>query len=561
MKLSTLGVLAPLVVVAACVGTVGDGGGSTGQGIPGDPGGPGVGGPTAAVTGPLTRIARLTHKQYDNTVADLLRYTPDTPPSLSFLADSSFAGYDNNADGLTASDVLVQQYQQSAEALAAGAVTKSLAKLVTCTPAGDGSACAKEFIQKFGRRAFRRPLEDAETAAYLAGFTKAAASYAGTNAFDNGVQFVIESMLQSPYFLYRAELGQTKAADGAIPLSDYEVASRTSYLLWNTMPDDSLAAAADAGQMHTFDQVRAQALRLLADPRARETIADFHSQWLQLSRYATNYLTKNPATYPGFSADTGATLQLEATQFVSSVVFDDKGGFSALMTAPYTFVNSDTAKIYGVQGTFTKDLQKVQLNPAQRAGYLTQVGFLASHAYADGDSPIHRGVFIQRQLLCNQIPPPPPGVNPTIPPPSATLKTTRDRVAAHTAGAPCNGCHTSIINPGGFAFEHYDGIGAWRDQDNGAPVDAAATIRMDGADVSFTDAVDFAHKLAASTQARRCFVTNWMRYAYAHQEATADTPVIDAFTTKLADPAYDVQSFILDLTQTRSFLFRPGDGS
>jgi hypothetical protein len=513
------------------------------------------------VTGPQTRLARLTHKQYDNTVADLLRFVPDAPPSAAFTADVNFAGYNNNADGLTISDVLTRQYQQSAETLAATAMTKSLSALVPCTPSGDGTACAKQFIQTFGRRAFRRPLDDGEVSAYLTGFGAAAGAYATTNAFNTGVQFVIETMLQSPNFLYRTEMSQTKGPGGVIVLSDYEIASRLSYLLWNTMPDDALSVAADGGQVHTFAQVRDQAARLLADARARDTVADFHSQWLQLSRYTTNFLMKSATVYPGFSSEIGPELQDEATEFVNSVVFDDKGAFAALLTAPYTFVNLDTAKIYGVQGTFTKTMQKVNLDPTQRGGYLTQVGFLASHAYPDGDSPIHRGVFIQRQILCNQIPPPPPGVNTMLPPPSDTLKTVRDRVDAHTAGSPCNGCHTKIINPAGFAFEHYDGIGAWRTQDNGAPVNSAATLTVDGKDISYKDALDFAKQLSTSTQVRRCFVVNWMRYAYEHQETAADDALIDALTSKLTDGSYSVQSLILDLTQTKSFVYRPGDGS
>jgi Protein of unknown function (DUF1592)/Protein of unknown function (DUF1588)/Protein of unknown function (DUF1595)/Protein of unknown function (DUF1587)/Protein of unknown function (DUF1585) len=556
-----MGLVLVTVAAAACVGEIGGADGPNGSG-PGNPNDPNlVGGAAVQVTGPSTRLARLTHREYDKTVADLLKYTPATPPSAAFIADVNFAGYNNNADGLTVSDVLTRQYQQSAEALAAGAVAQSLSAIVPCTPTGDGSACAKQFIQTFGRRAFRRPLTDTETAAYLAAFTAAATEYASTNTFNNGVQFVVEAMLQSPNFLYRAELSQVKDSLGAIVLDDYEVASRLSYLFWGTMPDDALAALADGGQIHTVEQVRDQAVRLLADPRARDTVADFHAQWLQLSRYSTNFLTKNPTVYPNFPATMGPALQDEATRFVSSVVFDDKGSFGALLTAPYTFVNADTAKLYGVTGNFSSTMQKVQLDPKQRSGYLTQIGFLASHAYQDGDSPIHRGVFVQRQLLCTNIPPPPPGVNATLPPVSDTLKTTRDRVTAHTANAPCNGCHTNIINPAGFAFEHYDGIGVWRDKENNTPVDSNATLTIDGKDVSYTDAVDFAHKVADSQQARRCFVLNLMRYAYAHQETAADNALIDALTTKVTDPSYTVQSLLIDLTQTRSFLYRPADGS
>ena len=549
---------------AACVGTIGDGNGDGSRnasvedgGAPKDPGL--VGGPVQ-VTGPTTRIARLTHREYDKTVADLLKYTPEPKPSAAFIGDVNFAGYNNNADGLTVSDVLTRQYQRSAEVLAAEAVSKSLGALVPCTPTGDGSACARQFIQTFGRRAFRRPLEDDETAAYLAAFRNAATQYASTNPFTNGVQLVVETMLQSPSFLYRAELSQIRDGD-AIVLSDHEVASRLSYFFWGTMPDDALAALADGGKIHTIDQVRDQATRLLGDPRARDTVADFHAQWLQLSRYASTFLTKSATVYPDFPKAIGPMLQQEATSFVTSVVLDDKGTFGALLTSPYTFVNADTAKLYGIAGTFTTSMQKVQLDPKQRSGYLTQIGFLASHAYQDGDSPIHRGAFIQRQLLCANIPPPPPGANVMLPPVSETLKTTRDRVTAHTTRAPCSGCHTDLINPAGFAFEHYDGTGAWRDQENGTNVTSSAKLTVDGKSISFTDGVDLSHQLAASRQARRCFVLNWMRYAYAHEETAADDALIDALTARVADPAYTVQNLMIDLTQTRSFLYRPADGS
>src|SRR5690606_24278247 len=183
----------------------------------------------------------------------------------------------------------------------------------------------------------------------------------------------------------------------------YEVAQRLSYMLWNTMPDETLFQAAADDALSTAEAIEAQAERLLQDPRAQGPIADFHFQWLELARFAD--LSRSQEDYPAFSAD--LPMEQETLAFVQHIAFDLEQGYQSLMTAPFTFVNADLARLYGVEGDFGDQLEKVELDPELRGGLLTQIGFLASHAYPNETSPIHRGVFINRQILCNDIPDPP----------------------------------------------------------------------------------------------------------------------------------------------------------
>jgi hypothetical protein len=539
------------VALGGCMGLLGDPGVRPGE-VPG----------TCNSMAPVapTRIARLTHAQYNNVVHDLLYV--DSRPADMFQVDPGFGTFQNEVEHLVVEPALARDYRRAAEQLAADAVTNATtrARIVGCTPTGDGSACARQFITSFLRRAYRRPATQAELDAYVRLYGMAPQLSTTTDAFAAGVQLVIETVLQSPNFLYRVELSRSEGLPGLIALGDHEVAARLALMLWNTLPDDALAAAADAHQLSTTEQVATQARRMLDDPRGHAMVGDFHAQLFDTARdVADGTLMRNMTMFPNFTRNAGVAMQQETARFVDEVVYAQHGDFALLMTAPYTFVNQDLARIYGLSGTFGADFQRVDLNPAQRSGILTQVGFLASHAFSDTTDPIRRGVFVQRRLLCTVIGDPPPGANMTaLPMRNAMIRTTREQVTVQTSADTCASCHHRIINPTGFAFENYDAIGGFRTMDNNVAVDTTGSIEIDGRQVPFTNAVELAQAIANSTTANNCYVANWMSYVFERELRGSDSCTVSRLGQQLhAVPSYTTLDLLRDLTQTETFRYRP----
>ena len=533
-----------------------DQGGNTGTGtgggtVTGTAGTTGTVTPCTAGTPPATtRLFRLTHAQYDNTVRALTGL--DVRPSTDFPVDQNQAGFDRGMD-LQAGDALGKAYRTAAETLAASAAGSATAfsKIVGCDPA-TGNACRDTFIASFGRRVFRRPLTDAEKASYVSLFAQGPTLIDGTvDDFHKGVQLVVEALLQSPNFIYRAELA-TLVSGGVISLGGYELASRLSFFLVNGPPDDALLDAAGTGQLATAEGVATQARRLIATDAAKETVRDFHHQWLLMDA-AANHLTKD-SKYPTVTPDLAPVLTQETERFIAEVTFTQGKGFPSLMTAPFTFVNSTTAPLYGVSGSFGSGLTRVDLDATKRAGLFTQLGFLATHAYSNQSSPIHRGAYIQRSVLCATIPDPPPNI-PELPPLMAT-QTTRQQVDMHTAPDDCKGCHHSYINPVGFGFENYDAAGVFRTMENGANIDATGTLAGTAANTAFTDAVSASAAIAASPEAQRCYSATWMRYAFGRAESAAEMCAVQVLGSRLADDSYKVTDLMVDITRTTAFMFR-----
>jgi hypothetical protein len=258
--------------------------------------------------------------------------------------------------------------------------------------------------------------------------------------------------------------------------------------------------------------------------------------------------------FPGFAATIAPTLQNETLRFVDDV-FTNGGGVQQLLTASFTYVNAETAPLYGLSGTFGKDLVRVELDSKKRAGLLTQIGFLASHAYYDLSSPIHRGVFVQRQILCTELPDPPGDANLKLPKVEGEIKTTRQQVTVHTSPASCQGCH-GIINPAGFAFENYDAIGKWRDTENGVAIDATGSTLAGDGKIAFGGPMDFVKQVAEHPATSNCYAKNWMRFAYARKEQTADSCAMRALGDKLHKGA-SIKDVILELVLNPTFRARP----
>jgi hypothetical protein len=317
------------------------------------------------------------------------------------------------------------------------------------------------------------------------------------------------------------------------------------------MPDDELFRAAESGALSQNDTLRTQVRRMIEDPRARGMVESFHHQLLDWDKYAD--VTR---PFPEFTTELRASMQGEAREFVSHVVFTERSGLATLLTAPYTFADARLAQVYGLAGTFPADgFRQVQLDPTRRAGLFTQIGFLAAYASGADTDPIHRGVFINLRVLCARLPPPPQDVPPL--PPATGMVTMRQRIEAHTGAGTCGAtCHGTMINPIGFAYEHYDALGRWRDLDNGLPVNAADQYSFEGEVAAYDGAVQLAREMATRPMAHNCYARNWMEYTYARQTTPSDQPVVTRVGGASRERQLPVLDIITELVTSRAFLTR-----
>jgi hypothetical protein len=498
--------------------------------------------PPSRPRAPLRRLSRV---QYNNTIRDLLG--DSSRPADAFVKEETPGAFSGSALTAQPAPVIVDQYRTAAESLAASAV-KNLATLVPCQPQPNEEACARAFIDDFGLRAFRRPVTTTEAPALLDVFRKVRVE----SDFTFAIQSVVATMLQAPSFLYRVELPPAGAAPGTMAaLGPYQVASRLSYFLWNTMPDRALFDAAKAGKLTTPAEIEAQARRMLDDPRARDAGSEFFTQWLGLARLDTR--DKSAKLFPEWTDTLRTAMQEETRRFSLWAMFDGDGKPETLLTAPKSMINSTLGKIYGVTAT-SSSYALVNLDPTQRSGLLTHASLLALASGSDSTSPTLRGKFVLDQLICQSPPPPPPDVDFTLP----ALKpgqTARERFAAHTTNPTCAACH-KFIDPVGFGFENYDAIGKWRTTDAGQPVDASGSVNntrdMDG---PFVGAIALGKKLVASAQARECMVKKWFSFGQGRTDDDGDqasiASALGAFGTNAT-----VRDMLVALTRTDSFRTR-----
>lgn len=502
-------------------------------------------------TVPRAPLRRLTRFEYNNTVDRLLKLK--TRPADTLPGEEQGTGFGNDADTLGVSRLLIDGYRSIAEQIAKGKTTDAATAVATaaCDPAGMGeAACSLKFITEFLGSAFRRPATPEDLTAYQATFDRG--RQIGGD-FASGVQAVIARALQAPQFLYRVELGETvDAAKNLARPSAYEMASRLSYLLWGAMPDEALLGAARDGKLATAEGVRAEATRMLDDPQAHAVVSYFHG--MLLGTLGIDHLERDAGYYPSFKPGMGALFRQETEKFLDDVIWSGTGDLNGIFSAPYTFVNGPLATFYGLPNVTGNDFQKVTLDGAHRAGLLTQASILTVTTPGSRTDPVVRGKWVLTKLLCGKVGDPPPNV-PKLPEPTPG-QSVRDRLATHRAVEPCKSCHR-LMDPLGFGFEHFDGVGLWRDQDNGVAVDDSGEIV--GSDVAgtFHGVVELGQKLAQSHDVRSCFVGNWLTFAYGRAETPADACTRSSLEKSFEASGGNIKALLLALTQTDAFLYRP----
>jgi len=455
--------------------------------------------------------------------------------------------FDTDADTAVVGAAHVDAYLAAAERLGDDAAAR-IATIYPCGWDADRSGCSRSLIEVLGRRAFRRPL----TADELDRYTQLAVTPATRT---EGVATAIQGLLVSPSFLYRSELGEPDG-DGHYRLTAYELATAMSYMILGTTPDDALLAAAAAGELDSPDGIEQHARRLLADPRARDQIGEFALQWIGGEAVAT--ADKRADLFPGFDDRTRASLADETREFAAHVVFDGSGRFTELLTADYTVIDATAARFYGLPAPAGGGPGVVPYGDDRRAGVLGHASTLAAHAHSDQTSPILRGLVVRRNLLCEELPPPPPfaGGVPDVDPNA----TTRERFAQHTANPVCAGCHR-YIDSVGFGFEHFDPVGAWRDVENGTAVDATGDLNdVDhlGTDTSapYANVPELAAIIAGSRAAPSCFARQYFRFARGKRETLADRCARLSIEDRFAAAGGDVRELVVETLLAPDFAVR-----
>lgn len=503
-----------------------------------------TGDPAPAFTPGPPVFPRLTRSQYINTVRSIFNNYTDLPtPPLE--PDQNPHLFDSiGAATSTLSELGAQQYEEAADAIARHVFTDEprRAALVGCDPAD--ATCTTAFLARVGRRLYRRPLTPDE----LTRWTSISTDLALGDPW-RGLRFAVAGLLQSPHFLYRVELGAPDPADPTRNLhTAHEMAARLSFLFLNTGPDDALLDAADRDDLTDIDTLRAHAARMLDDPRARPAVQEFFDQLLDLRRL--DAVVRDAAMHPRWTPTLPRSLRREVELLVDDLIFRRDADVRGLFNHPHTHVNTDLAALYGIDAAGATAITYVPVDlPDQRAGLLTLGAFLTLTSHPAETSPTRRGKYLRERILCQVIPPPPPGVDASLDPPDDDAPTTvPERLAAHRREPACAGCHDAI-DPPGLLFEHFDPIGAWRDEAYDRPVDAAGAL--DG--VPLAGARELADLLATDDRVGACIVTQLHRHASGRLAAPGEQPALEDLEARFADGGHRFRDLLLDLVTSDAF--------
>lgn len=501
---------------------------------------------------PLT-VRRLTHSQYNNTVRDLLGDL--SQPANAFPKEDFIHGFKNQLEGQGISPLQAEAYGDAAERLARSAFRggDSLGLLPVKPVSPIEAVAAESFVREFGLKAFRRPLGDDEISVFVKLLTNEANR---NNDFLAGAKLVVEAMLQSPHFLFRIERGSKGTG------KQFEIASRLSYLLWDTMPSDEMLQAAANNGFGTPQQIEAQTRRMLADPRAALALDEFLAQWLRFDRVLG--ATRDRRRFRDFSGELAAAMVEETRQLFRHLVWNGQN-FMEFFSANYTFVSTSLATLYELP-TPKEEFARVDYpEDSGRAGVLGHGSFLVSTSKPSETSPTSRGVFVRNQFLAHEIAPPPPGVNAVLPEVSEDKPlTNRQRLDVHLNSEACASCHR-LIDPIGFGFEQYDAIGRFqskmslrfggRENPTFKELEVDTSAYIQGFDHSQFSTPKMLGKLLAETEScQRCIVKQYFRYAFGREESAADRQIIDDAFAKFRDSGFRFRELVIAMVTSKLFL-------
>jgi hypothetical protein len=521
------------------------------SGAPGDPGANGELSPSAPV--PAQVMRRLNRTEYLNTVRELLG--PSATLAQVLPADDQVGGYDNNAQVLGISPLLLEKYALAAEELVASALaptnTAGRGLLLTCDFSGANEApCARQILTSFGRKAWRRPLAPDDVARLMGLVT---ASRTAGDTFEVALGVGLQAVLTSPRFLFRVELDPVPGAPVVRALNDYELATRLSYFLWSSPPDETLLALAEAGMLKDPAELERQTRRMLADPKAQALVDNFAGQWLRTRQLAL--AQPSPTQFPTYVSQSLAKAMATETALVFSELLSGDRSILDLVDADFTYVNAALAAHYGIPGTFDATrFTRITLSPqSKRRGILTHGSILTVNATPTRNSTVKRGKWVLGQLLCQEPPPPPPNV-PLLTTGGPVTGSLRQRMEQHVSDPVCSGCHQKM-DPIGFALEHFDAIGAWRATDGAYAIDATGTL-PDGR--SFDGAAQLAGVLRQDPELPGCVVRHVFTYALGRQPEWVDEPVLAELSQSFQSNGHRMKDLLVQVVLSPSFRMRRG---
>jgi hypothetical protein len=493
-------------------------------------------------------LRRLLRRQYINSVRVLLGEAAAQaamPPE-----DTSLHGFDSIAAAeLSLPPSAVGAYEISARAVAQAAIRDPgrIAQILPCTPTGPADAqCHRQFVASFGRLAWRRPLNRAEIDRISAVAQAAAAAYAD---FSTGLAYAISALLQSPNFLYLIEIGEPDTKNPAVRrLTNRELLARVSFVLLDQTPDERLLDMASGRELEAAD-VRSLARDLLLRPEAKAALSAFYGELFRIR--GIENISKDRTLFPRFNAKLAQAMKEETLRLIDDIVWAHNADARELLTADYTFVNAELAALYEVPVPSSGGFSKVLLPLEQmRSGLLSTSAFLARFAHPDRTSPTRRGLFIRTALLCEEIPPPPPGIDASLPRSSSSISL-KAQLQHHMEDPMCSSCH-ALIDPIGLTLENYNAIGAFRTKDNGFPIDPSVDGESDVG--SFASARDLGALLHDDPRIPRCMVKNLLRSALGHLDRSGQQPAIDALHEAFAASGYKMRELLVELVASPAFL-------
>jgi hypothetical protein len=447
--------------------------------------------------------------------------------STSFPADDSSVGYER---GTSVSKSWDEAITYAAIEVANHVAERLEALSGTKTGASNRVDDLKKFCGQFAERAFRRPLADKQTRFFID------QQFKGAKDPETAVKQVVLLVLNSPRFLY-PELNVAEP-------SDYDVASRLSLYLWDSLPDARLLAAAAAGELHTPGQPGAQAGRMLSDIRAKAKLREFFHRWLEMEK--AEDISKDTTAFPDFSEAVLSDLRTSLDLFIDDVIWSDRSDYRQLLLADYLFLNERLAKFYGVDLQPKNDFEKVAFNPKERTGVITHPFLLSAFAYHKSSSPIHRGVFLTRNIVGRALKPPPMAIEfmDNRFDPSLTM---REKVAELTRPAACQTCH-SMINPLGFSLENYDAVGRFRTTDNQKPVNPTGEYTTaEGKAVHLTGPRDVAEYAATSPEAHRAFIQQLFHHLVKQPAAAYGPNTLEELRRGFAGREFNIQKLVVEI--------------
>ncbi len=497
-------------------------------------------------------IRRLTRFEYNNTVEALFGDT--TRPGNALPSEELGNGFGNDANAMSVSSLLAEQYGKVAEGIAQRVINtpaqwQQLHSCVQSLSSATESSCGNQIIDRLLPQAFRRSVTNTEAQTMKNLFQ----SLNANNDFKKSIASVIEAVLQSPEFLYRAELGTM--VNGRLKPTDYEMASRLSYFFWGSMPDDALLQAAADGKLSTPEQIKAQAVRLLDDNRSRNMIRYFFDAYLPIS--GLSQLERDSVEFPSYNSLVGSLMREETQTFLEHIIFDGPGDWQSALTAPYSFMNETLAEFYGINGVYGDQFQQVDLNTNERLGLLTQAGVVAGTIHSQRTNPVTRGAYVMNKLLCVKIPLPTGDILAEVTPPDPdSAATARQRYSQHSSNPVCKTCH-QLMDPVGLVFENYDAVGLYRHQENNVMIDASGSLP--GTDIEVSNAIELAQAIAGDPRTHECFAYNWANFAYGKTIGASESCIKDSITMHFNETGHDIKSLLVELTQTDAFLYLPAD--